>query len=60
MVDPPLEAGAVKADAGRPLPALGDSDRRRAGGGGAAGTTGFEALEAGPVPMALVAVTVKV
>ena len=56
--DPPLEAGGVKVTLACPSPA---SARPIVGASGtASGVTLFEGADCGPVPMALVAVTVKV
>ena len=59
MVDPPLEAGALKLTLAEALPRVAEAP---VGGPGtvASGVTGLDAPEAGPVPTALVAVTVKV
>ena len=59
MVDPPLETGGVKLTVAWPWPGVADAPVG-APGTVASGVTAFDALEAVPVPMALVAVTVKV
>ena len=58
IVLPPLEAGAAQVTAACAFPAVALTD---VGAPGAvAGVTLLDAAEAGPVPMAFVAVTVKV
>src|SRR5579859_7670271 len=59
MALPPL-AGAVHVTVADALPAAAVTPAGAAGTVGAAGVTVFEAADAGPVPTALVAVTVKV
>ena len=56
---PPLEAGGVKATEAESLPAVA-VPMVGAPGTVASGVTELEAAEGGPVPMALVAVAVKV
>ncbi len=58
MALPPLAAGAVKVTEADPLPAV--AVPMVGAPGTVAGVTELEALEAAPVPTALVAVTVKV
>ena len=58
MVDPPLEAGAVKLTLAEALPGVAETPVGAPGT--VAGVTAFDAAEAGPVPTPLVAVTVKV
>ena len=58
MADPPLEAGAVKLTLAEVLPGV--AVPMVGAPGRVTGVTGLDALEAGPVPMALVAVTLKV
>ena len=58
MAEPPLEAGAVKATVALALPPV--AVPIVGASGTVADVTLFEAAEAGPVPMALVAVTLKV
>ena len=55
---PPFEAGAVKLTVAWALPAVAETPVGAPGT--VAGVTLFEGDEAGPVPMALVAVTVNV
>jgi len=57
---PPLLAGAAQLTAADPLPALAVTPVGAPGTVGAVGVTELEAAEAGPVPFALAAVTVKV
>ena len=59
MADPPLEAGAVKLTLAEALAAVAAAPVG-APGTVASGVTGLDAPEAGPVPTALVALTVKV
>ena len=56
---PPFD-GAVQLTCADALPAVAVTPVGAAGAVGAPGVTAFDAAEAGPVPMALVAVTVKV
>ena len=56
---PPLD-GAVQDTVADALPAVADTPVGAAGAVGAVGVTELEALESGPGPMALVAVTLKV
>ncbi len=56
--DPPLDAGATQVTVAWALPAVAETPVGAPGG--AAGVTLLEAVEAGPVPAQLVAVTVKV
>ena len=56
---PPLP-GAVQDTVAEPLPAVAVTPVGAPGAVGAAGVTAFDAAEAGPVPTALVAVTVNV
>ena len=58
MADPPLEAGAVKLTLAEALPRVAVAPVGAPGT--VTGVTGLDAPEAGPVPMALVALTVKV
>ena len=58
MVDPPLEAGALKLTLAEALPRVAEAPVGAPGT--VTGTTGLEAPEAGPVPTPLLAVTVKV
>ena len=58
MAEPPLEAGAVKATVARVLPAVALTVVGRPGT--VFGTTALEAVDAGPAPAPLLAVTVKV
>ena len=55
--DPPFEAGGVKVTAACALPAAATTSV--GGPGTAAGVTLFDGADGGPVPTALVAVTVK-
>ena len=58
MAEPPFDAGGVNATIARPLPA---AVAVMAGAPGTvAGVTLFEGADAGPVPRALVALTVNV
>ena len=59
MVDPPSEAGALKLTLAEALPGVAETPVG-APGSVASGVTALEAVEAGPVPMALAAFTVKV
>ena len=54
---PPFEAGGVKFNTARALPAVAVTPVGAPGS--VAGLTGFEGVEVGPVPTALVALTVK-
>ena len=56
---PPL-AGAVQVTVADALPAVAVTFDGAAGTVGAIGVTAFDAADAGPVPIALAAVTVKV
>ena len=58
MAAPPLEAGAVQATVTEPLPAV--TELTVGAPGTVRGVTAAEGAEAGPVPTALVAVTVNV
>ena len=58
MADPPLDAGAVKATEALALPAVAVTPVGAPGT--VAGTTALDGADAGPVPVPLVAVTVKV
>ncbi len=58
MVEPPLEAGAVQETVAVALPGLAVTAVGLPGT--VAGVTLFEASDAGPVPVAFVAVTVNV
>ena len=58
MAEPPLEAGAVKVAVAWALPAV--AVPMIGAPGTVAGVTLFDAAEAGPVPIILVALTVKV
>ena len=58
MALPPLEAGAVKLTVAWPLPAV--AVTTVGAPGVVAGVTLLDGLEAGPVPVELAAVTVKV
>jgi hypothetical protein len=58
MALPPFEAGAVHEMVAWPLPAVADTPVGAPGT--VMGVTLFEAAEAGPLPAALVAVTLKV
>ena len=55
---PPLLAGAVKATVACPIPAI--AGPIVGAPGTVAGVTAAEAVDAGPVPIAFVAVTLKV
>ena len=56
----PPSAGAVQDTTADPSPAVAVTPVGAPGAAGPLGVTGVEAADAGPVPMALVAVTVKV
>jgi hypothetical protein len=58
MAPPPFEAGAVHDTVAWPLPAVANTPVGAPGT--VMGVTLFEAAEAGPLPAALVAVTLKV
>ena len=58
IADPPFEAGGVNATVACPLPAV--AMPIVGAPGTAAGVTLFEGVDEGPVPVAFVAVTVKV
>ena len=58
MADPPLEAGAVKLTLAEPV--AGAADTPVGAPGTVTGITGLDAVDASPVPMAFVALTVKV
>src|ERR1700693_5419523 len=60
IAEPPLLAGAVKVTVAVALPAVAVPMVGAPGTAPPAGVTLFEAAEAAPVPLALVAVTVKV
>ena len=60
MALPPLLDGAVQLTVADPLPAVAVTPVGAPGAVGALGVTALDGAEAGPVPMALVAVTVKV
>ena len=61
MALPPLEAGAVQVTVAEALPAVAVPMVGAPGTvAGAVGVTELEAAEAGPVPTALIAATVKV
>jgi len=55
---PPFDAGGVKVTLACALPAV--AVPIVGAPGGAAGVTGMEAADGGPIPMVFVAVTVKV
>ena len=59
MALPPF-AGAVQVTWAEPLPAVALTPVGAAGAVGAVGVTALDAADAGPVPTALVAVTVNV
>ncbi len=58
IVEPPLEAGALKVMFAVVLPGVAETPVGAPGT--VTGVTGLDAVEAGPVPTALVAFTVKV
>jgi hypothetical protein len=60
IVLPPVSVGAVQLTLAEPLPAFADTPVGAAGALGALGVTALEAEESGPVPLALVAETLKV
>ena len=60
IVLPPLLDGAVQFTVADPLPAVAVTPVGAPGAVGALGVTALDGEEAGPVPFALVAVTVKV
>ena len=57
---PPLSAGAVQVTVASSWPALALTAVGAPGAVGAVGVTGSDAAESGPVPIALIAATVKV
>ena len=60
MIGLPLFAGALQVSVALALPGVAAAAVGAAGAVGAEGVTGFDAADAGPVPTALVAVTVNV
>ena len=56
----PPSAGAVQDTTAEPSPAVAETPVGASGAVAPAGVTAFEAAEAGPVPTALVAVTLNV
>ena len=60
MALPPLLDGAVQLTVADPLPAVAVTPVGAPGAVGVFGVTALDGAEAGPVPLALVAVTVKV
>ena len=60
MIALPPFAGAVQLTCADAFPAVAVTPVGGAGAVGAPGVTAFDGVEAGPVPIALVAVTVKV